>query len=71
MNCPVCGKQTEERDRFCANCGGALASSQPASATQPMELTPCRRIAIEFAQSASATFARALDLAKRLPSFSE
>lgn len=71
MNCPACRKQTEEGDRFCANCGAVLAASQPAPATGPMELAPCGRIAIEFAQSASATFARALDFAKRLPSFSE
>jgi hypothetical protein len=36
-----------------------------------MELAPCRRMAIEFAQSAAATFGRALELAKGLPSFSE
>lgn len=73
MICAICGFQSGDGDRFCPRCGAPLkaADEVPAGAGSPKNPATYRTITIEFAQSNSPTFARALDCARRFASFSE
>ncbi len=35
MNCPICGKQINENDTYCKNCGSPLTAKQRAYSTLP------------------------------------
>ena len=35
MNCPICGKEINEKDTFCKECGSPLSAKARAFSTQP------------------------------------
>lgn len=73
MICPKCGSQLGDGDRFCARCGAPLkvADEVRAGAGAAKDLATYHAMTIEFAQSNSPTFERALAFARRFASFSE
>jgi hypothetical protein len=61
--CPSCGAEADSESKFCPKCGVSL-SSEEESVKVDLEI-PGQGIAIEFADSTSASFPKALELAKK------
>lgn len=60
--CPSCGTESNSDSRFCPKCGASLSTADQDVKVQ-LEI-PKSGIAIEFAESTSASFPKALDIAK-------
>jgi uncharacterized tellurite resistance protein B-like protein len=67
--CPSCAHDNSADSRFCSNCGDDLQASTP-HIDVDFKIPPTG-IAIEFAQSTSASFSKALDLARATPDYKE
>ena len=68
--CPRCGWTGSGGDRYCGRCGARTVAVGEQEHPQDL-LEPCRRVTIEFGASASPTFPKALEAARRFPAFSE
>jgi len=62
MKCSICGAESPKDSKFCAKCGNSLV--EVANDIQVKTDIPRSGIAIEFAESTSASFPKALELAK-------
>lgn len=73
LQCPACKSRVAADARFCPECGRALSEDAGAADSTPVEscIIPESGLAIEFAESTSASFDDALKVARLAPVFQE